>query len=162
MSHNTDRHVQNEPDCVAQSSLIFAHITMQLQDGSVVDSSKAQGKPSVIQLGNDSVSLAMESELLGLKVGEQKKFKLSAEDSFGDAQPDLIHFMDVQQFASDIELTEGTVIEFEQPSGGVMPGIIRERQGHSVKVDFNHPLAGQEVTFDVEILAIDSPPEMSK
>jgi FKBP-type peptidyl-prolyl cis-trans isomerase SlpA len=67
--------------------------------------------------------------------------------------------MEVHQFPVDISLEEGTVVAFEQPDGSQLPGIIREVKGHSVKVDFNHPLAGQEITFDIEILSIDQPPE---
>jgi FKBP-type peptidyl-prolyl cis-trans isomerase SlpA len=83
---------------------------------------------------------------------------LQAEDAFGEPQPNLIQFMEIHQFPADIKLEEGVVIAFEQPDGSQLPGIIREVQGHSVKVDFNHPLAGQEITFDIEILSIDQPP----
>ena len=143
---------------VEQDSLVYTHMTLKLGDGSVADSSRANGKPSVIEMGGDAISPAMESELLGLRAGESKSFTLSAEDAFGESDPNLIQFMDLHQFPSDIELKEGSVVAFEQPNGSSIPGIISEIQGHSVKVDFNHPLAGQRITFDVEILSVNTPP----
>ncbi|PWK50912.1 FKBP-type peptidyl-prolyl cis-trans isomerase [Pleionea mediterranea] len=143
---------------VEQDSLVYTHMTLKLGDGSVADSSRANGKPSVIEMGGDAISPAMESELLGLRAGESKSFTLSAEDAFGESDPNLIQFMDLHQFPSDIELKEGSVVAFEQPNGSSVPGIISEIQGHSVKVDFNHPLAGQRITFDVEILSVNTPP----
>lgn len=143
---------------VEQDSLVYTHMTLKLGDGSVADSSRANGKPSVIEMGSDAISPAMESELLGLRVGDSKSFTLSAEDAFGESDPNLIQFMDLHQFPSDIELKEGAVLAFEQPNGSSIPGIISEIQGHSVKVDFNHPLAGQQITFDVEVLSVNTPP----
>ena len=143
---------------VEQDSLVYTHMTLKLGDGSVADSSRANGKPSVIEMGGDAISPAMESELLGLRAGESKSFTLSAEDAFGESDPNLIQFMDLHQFPSDIELKEGSVVAFEQPNGSSVPGIISEIQGHSVKVDFIHPLAGQRITFDVEILSVNTPP----
>ncbi len=143
---------------VDANSLVYAHMTLKLSDGSVADSSRANGKPSVIELGNDSVSEAMEAELVGRKVGEMVKFTLRAKDAFGEPDPNLIQFMDIHQFPQDLELKEGAVVAFEQPNGSSLPGILSEIQGHSVKVDFNHPLAGHDVTFEVEILSIDTPP----
>ncbi|WP_144393282.1 FKBP-type peptidyl-prolyl cis-trans isomerase [Pleionea sediminis] len=143
---------------VGNESHIYAHITLILKDGSVADSSRANGKPSVIEIGNDTISEAMEEHLLGLKVGDTTKFTLPAKDAFGEPDPNLVQFMDVQQFPQDLELKEGSVVSFEQPNGSSVPGILSEVRGHSVKVDFNHPLAGHEVTFEIEILSIDKPP----
>jgi FKBP-type peptidyl-prolyl cis-trans isomerase SlpA len=145
-------------NAVAAGSLVFAHMTLLLPDGSVADSTRSTGKPSVIRLGDGSVSEALEASLIGKLVGDRVKVTLQAEDAFGEPQPNLIQFMEIHQFPADIKLEEGVVIAFEQPDGSQLPGIIREVQGHSVKVDFNHPLAGQEITFDIEILSIDQPP----
>jgi len=143
---------------VQAGDAVFVHLTIYLEDGSIADSTKATGKPSKIQLGDDSISLAMEQQLLGLTVGETKKFVLEADDAFGASQPDLVQFMDLHEFPADLELKEGLLISFDQPSGGTLPGMVREVQGHSVKVDFNHPLAGHRVAFEVELLSINEPP----
>ncbi len=143
---------------VESNSLVFAHMTLMLKDGSVADSTRTNGKPSAIRLGDGSISEALEQALIGKSAGERVKIALEAQDAFGDPQPNLIQFMDIHQFPADIKLEDGTVIAFDQPDGSQIPGIVREVKGHSVKVDFNHPLAGQAITFDIEILSIDQPP----
>lgn len=143
---------------VQDDSILYVHMTLSLADGSVADSSRANGKPSVIEMGSGSISDVMEQNLIGMQVGDTRKFKLAPVDAFGETDPNFIQFMDITQFPQDIELTPGAMIAFDQPSGGTMPGIIRAIEGHSVKVDFNHPLAGHDIIFEVELLSIDTPP----
>ncbi|MEE4245600.1 MAG: FKBP-type peptidyl-prolyl cis-trans isomerase [Kangiellaceae bacterium] len=147
---------------VSDNSHVFLHMNILLEDDSAVDSTRVDGKPQVIVIGNNSVSEVMEQQLIGLKVGDKKKFTLAADDAFGQVNPELIQFMDIQSFPEDLDVSLGSVISFEQPNGQPLPGIIREVQGHSVKVDFNHPLAGQPVIFDVEIVSIDTAPAAAK
>ncbi|NVJ59826.1 MAG: FKBP-type peptidyl-prolyl cis-trans isomerase [Gammaproteobacteria bacterium] len=143
---------------VKSDSQVYVHMTLSLDDGSIAESSRANGKPAIIELGTDAVSEAMEQHLVGMKEGDKKKFKLTAADAFGETDPNFIQFMDISQFPQDIELSDGAMIAFEQPNGSTMPGIVRSIEGHSVKVDFNHPLAGHSITFEIELLSIDSPP----
>ena len=130
------------------------HFSILLDDGSIADSTKAVGKPALLQLGDESLSQAMELELMGLTLGETKKFRLEAGDAFGISNQDLIHFMQRHQFADSLQIDEGKMIQFEQPNGEPMVGIIREIQGDSVTVDFNHPLAGEAITFEVEVIEV--------
>ena len=62
--------------------------------------------------------------------------------------------MDRTRFSHDLNLEEGMIVAFSQPDGSEVPGIVRSLAGDSVTVDFNHPLAGQTVIFDVEILDV--------
>lgn len=139
---------------VTASSRVLADITVKLKDGSIADSTKVGGKPSWIILGGGDFSEAFESYLLGAKEKDNLTFELEAADAFGESNPDNIHFMDISQFPQDIQLEKGAIISFAQPGGGQIPGIIREIQAASVKVDFNHPLAGETVIFEVEIKQI--------
>ena len=92
--------------------------------------------------------------LLGLKKGDKKSFKLGPEDAFGQSDPNNIHYMDRSRFGADLQVEEGMILAFAQPDGSEIPGIIRSAAGDSVTVDFNHPLAGQTVIFDVEIIDV--------
>ncbi|MCW8879174.1 MAG: FKBP-type peptidyl-prolyl cis-trans isomerase [Kangiellaceae bacterium] len=141
-------------ETVVENSRVLADVTIKLKDGSIADSTKVSGKPSWLVLGNGSFSEAFELYLIGRSVGDELTFELEPKDAFGESQPDSIHFMDISQFPQDIELEKGVIIGFEQPGGGQLPGIIREVQGGSVKVDFNHPLAGETVIFEIEIKQI--------
>jgi len=142
---------------VEATSRVLADITVKLKDGSIADSTKVSGKPSWLIMGNGSFSAAFEAQLMQRQVGEQLVFELSAADAFGPSNPDAIDFMDISQFPQDIELKVGAIIGFEQANGDQLPGIIRAIEGASVKVDFNHPLAGEDVIFEIDIKQIESP-----
>ena len=138
---------------VINNSSILAHITMKLADGSAADSTKVNNKPAKVNLGDNSLSPAFESELLGLLEGESKEFTLKAKDAFGEVNPDNIHYLDRTKFNSETPAEVGNIITFTQP-GGEIPGIIREVNDLSVTVDFNHPLAGQDITFSVDVVEV--------
>ena len=140
---------------IVQKSAVTLHFTIKLKDGSVADSTHNMGKPAKLVIGDGSLSENFEQCLLGLEVGEQKAIELKAEDAFGAPNPDNVHHMDRARFVGDAEVEVGTIMAFSGPDGMEIPGIITEIAGDSVTVDFNHPLAGQDVTFEVEILSVE-------
>ena len=136
---------------VKSDSRVLADITIKLKDGSIADSTKVGGKPTWLIMGDGSFSPAFEAFLIDASINDTLTFELGAADAFGESQPDSIHFMDISQFPQDIKLEKGAIVSFTQPNGSEMPGIIRSFEAGSVKVDFNHPLAGETVVFEVEI-----------
>jgi len=140
-------------DVINDKSEIIVHITMKLADGSAADSTKVNNKPAKIIMGDQSISPAFEENLLGLKAGESKEFTLESKDAFGDSNPDNIHYVDATKFDNETPAKIGSIITFTQP-GGELPGIITEVTGDSVTVDFNHPLAGQAITFVIDVVEI--------
>jgi len=139
---------------VQGDSSIIVHITMKLSDGSAADSTKVNNKPAKIVMGDASISPAFEAQLIGLNEGESKEFTLQAKDAFGESNPDNIHYMDISKFSADAPAKVGNIITFTQPGNVELPGMITEVSGSSVTVDFNHPLAGQAVTFVIDIVEI--------
>ena len=140
---------------IAQDSAVTLHFTIKMKDGSVADSTHNMGKPAKLVIGDGSLSENFEQCLLGLSTGDSKAIGLKAQDAFGMPNPDNIHHMDRTKFIGDAEVEVGTIMAFSGPDGMEMPGIITEILGDSVTVDFNHPLAGQDVTFEVEILSVE-------
>ena len=140
---------------IVHESAVTLHFTIKLKDGSVADSTHNMGKPAKLVIGDGSLSENFEQCLLGLEVGEQKAIELKAEDAFGAPNPDNVHHMDRARFVGDAEVEVGTIMAFSGPDGMEIPGIITEIAGDSVTDDFNHPLAGQDVTFEVEILSVE-------
>lgn len=138
---------------VEKQSQVIVHITMKLADGSAADSTKVNNKPAKIIMGDASISPAFEQELLGLTDGDSKEFTLSAVDAFGESNPDNIHYMDISKFSAEAPAKVGNIITFSQP-GGELPGMIKEVSGSSVTIDFNHPLAGQAVTFIIDVIDV--------
>jgi len=139
---------------IESRSHIIVHITMKLADGSAADSTKVNNKPAKIIMGDESISLAFEQQLLGLKAGESKEFTLDAKNAFGEPNPDNIHYVDASKFTLEAPAKVGNIITFTQPGGIELPGMISNVSGDSVTVDFNHPLAGQSVTFVIDIIDI--------
>lgn len=140
-------------DVINEKSEVIVHITMKLADGSAADSTKVNNKPAKIIMGDQSISPAFEANLLGLNAGDTKEFTLESKDAFGDTNPDNIHYVDINKFDSETPAKVGNIITFTQP-GGELPGMIAEVSGSSVTVDFNHPLAGQAVTFVIDVVEI--------
>lgn len=143
-----------EQNIIQDNSEVILHFDLKLEDGSAADSTRVNNKPALMRLGDGSLTPNFESCLLGLQVGDKKDFTLPPDDAFGMPNPDNIMHMDRSRFGTDAPAEIGSIISFAQPNGGELPGIIREVAGDSVTVDFNHPLAGETVTFSVEILEI--------
>lgn len=139
---------------IDQNSEVLMHFDLKLEDGSAADSTRVNNKPAKLRMGDGSLTPQFEKCLLGLKEGDKKAFTLAADDAFGQPNPNNIHYMDKSRFAADTPMEVGTIIAFAQPDGSEVPGIIRDVEGSSVTVDFNHPLAGQTVIFDVEIISV--------
>ncbi|MDW8844701.1 FKBP-type peptidyl-prolyl cis-trans isomerase [Erwinia sp. P7711] len=142
-------------DSVQRESAVLVHFTLKLEDGSTAESTRNNGKPALFSLGDGSLSEGLESHLLGLKVGEKTAFSLDADDAFGQSSPDLIQYFSRRDFTQAGEPEIGAIMLFSGMDGNEMPGVIREISGDSITVDFNHPLAGQTIHFEVEVLEID-------
>jgi len=125
-----------------------------LEDGSTADSTKASGKPARLNIGDDTLSPAFESQIANLVKGDKHSFTLGAVDAFGESNPDAIHHMDRSKFPADMSLEPGVIVSFGGPGGSEIPGIVRELAGDSVTVDLNHPLAGRTVTFELEVVQV--------
>lgn len=138
------------------SQVVF-HFSIKLSDGSVADSTKVSGKPAKLVMGDGSLTPGFEACLLGLEAGQEASFTLPPEQAFGMPNPDNIYYVERDKFGADVTPEEGAIIAFTQPDGSELPGVIRSVAGQSVTVDFNHPLAGQTLTFDVEIIEVTNP-----
>ncbi|MDX1303294.1 FKBP-type peptidyl-prolyl cis-trans isomerase [Photobacterium sp.] len=139
---------------IKENSEVLMHFAIKLEDGSVADSTQAMGKPAKFRMGDGSLTENFEKCLLGLTEGEKSDFALEPEDAFGRANPDNIHHVELSRFGADAPAEVGTIMAFSGPDGHDIPGIITNVVGDSVTVDFNHPLAGQRVTFEVEVVNI--------
>lgn len=142
-------------DSIQRDSAVLVHFTLKLEDGSTAESTRANGKPALFRLGDGSLSAALEMELVGLKEGDKHVFTLAPEAAFGEVSPDLIQYFSRRDFNDAGEPEAGTIMLFTGMGGSEMPGVIRDISGDSVTVDFNHPLAGHHIQFDIEVLQVD-------
>jgi len=115
------------------------------------------GRPATLQLGGGQLSPALEERLLGLVVGTHRVFELAPGEAFGPRNPELVQRLsrDVLEAEGDgSDYSPGDVVEFNAPNGGRYAGVFRSLDNDYAVFDFNHPLAGQTVRFEVEILGI--------
>ncbi|HNI37219.1 MAG TPA: peptidylprolyl isomerase [Pseudomonadales bacterium] len=137
----------------AQTRATF-FFSLSLTDGQVVDSCFGK-QPAQCVPGDGNLLPAFDACLLGLTVGDKKQFTIAAEDAFGVRRDDNLKRVPRNRFAKDIELTEGLVLSFGAAEGGELPGIVHRLMGDMVEIDFNHPLAGRDIVFDVEIVGVE-------
>lgn len=116
------------------------------------------GTPSTLQLGQGQLAPFLEECLLGLPEGAHQTFDLSPEKAFGQRNPDLMQRVTratlEENSEFDAEYRVGDLVDFAAPGGGRFAGILREIDDEGALFDFNHPLAGQNVRFEVKIIGI--------
>ncbi len=127
---------------------------LALSDGTEVDRATVD-EPFVYIVGDGALLPNLESLLIGLVVGDREQFLIAAEEGFGVPDPDQVHAVDRSEFEDPEALEPGMVLSFEAPSGDEVAATIIEVGETQVEVDFNHPLAGRDLQFEVEILAIE-------
>ena len=138
---------------IGPGSEVLMHFTLSLADGTVADSTR-EGEPLRFVMGDGSLIEGLELVLYGLKQGDRQCLSIEPRDAFGFPDEENIHTMPRSEFPENIQLEVGQIIGFTTPSGEEVPGAIMEIKDEEVVVDFNHPLAGHEVIFDVEILEV--------
>ena len=138
-------------------SEITMHMKLMLKDKSIAQNTKDDNKPIKMLVGNGYFTENFEKHLLGLKMGEKNVFMVDAKDAFGTVNPANVHVMPRSQFPKDAHLEPGIIFMFAQPNGVEVPGVIRKIQEDQVTIDFNHPLCGQDLVVEVDILAIQTP-----
>ncbi len=138
---------------IGPGSEVTMHFTLSLVDGTIADSTH-EGEPLRFVMGDGSLIEGLELVLYGLKKGDRQCLSIEPRDAFGFPDEENIHTMPRSEFPPDMELEAGLIIGFTTPSGEEVPGAIKEIKGDDVVVDFNHPLAGHEIIFDVEIIEV--------
>ncbi|KAA0446120.1 MAG: peptidylprolyl isomerase [Candidatus Thioglobus sp.] len=121
-------------------------------DGTLVDSSGSS--PFEFEIGDGQLDPCLESCVKEAKVGELRTFLLSADDGFGEVNPAAIQVMKRQDFPANMALKLSAGIEFKTPTDESFAGCIDKIDGDNISVNFNHPLAGCGVSFQVEIIEI--------
>ncbi len=122
--------------------------------GDIVDSTFDE-EPATFTIGDGNLLAGFEESVLGLSAGAKEVFVIPPEKGFGQHNPSNIQTIPRDQFGEDIQLEKGLVLSFADAQNTELPGVIAEFDEASVKVDFNHPLAGKNIEFSVEIIAVE-------
>ncbi len=137
---------------IGQNSTVTLHFALKFDNGDVVDSN-FEKDPATFTIGDGSLLPGFERVLFGLKDGDKRTFEILPEQGFGTPNEQNLQMMPRGQFDS-MELDYGVLVIFKDAAGGEMPGVVKEFNDQQVTIDFNHPLAGKVITFDVEIITV--------
>lgn len=140
------------PACVAPHHLVTLHYRITLENG-VPMVSTFEATPATLQLGDGTLAPQFERLLVGLPVGSRHIFTLPPEAAFGPRRDDLIERVRRADFPDDTAEV-GTILSFAAPDGSRYAGVVVELDDEWGVVDFNHPLAGKTIRFEVEIIGV--------
>lgn len=142
---------------VSPGSTVTLHLSLALEDGTIAESTFG-AEPLTFTLGDGTLAPGLELALYGLYPGDTQRIELTPDQSFGRRDPANIHPVSRAAFPVDLQIAPGVIVGFETPDGAELGGAVLALDRDTVTVDFNHPLAGHAITFDVEILAVLPPP----
>ena len=138
---------------IGPGTTVSLTFTLKLADGEVIDSTG--DRPAEFEYGDGNLLPGFESAMLGLTEGAEQILVIDAEQGFGPVNPENIHVLKKSEFARELLLEPGLVVSFaDQQQQGELPGVVKQVFDEAVEVDFNHPLAGKDLLFEVNILKV--------
>ena len=143
---------------VEEGSVIKMHYKGTFPDGEQFDNSYERDAPIVITVGNGQILPGLETGLVGMSVGETKHISLASIDAYGERNPNAYAAVPKGNFPEDFvgKLEEGATIPLTNSEGMQMLGTVETINEESVIFDMNHPMAGKDLEFDVEVVEFSS------
>jgi FKBP-type peptidyl-prolyl cis-trans isomerase SlyD len=138
------------PQEIAKNVVVSLHYKLRLDDGSLVEETEADD-PLVYLHGHDNIIAGLERELEGLRVGDQKKVVVEPDDGYGEYDPDDVEEINLTDLPPDLALEVGMLLAVEDEAGNEMVAEVAEIGDETVTLDFNHPMAGEMLEFEVTI-----------
>jgi peptidylprolyl isomerase len=138
---------------VKSGDTVKVHYHGKLTDGTTFDSSEGR-EPLEFEVGSGSVIAGFDTGVTGMQVGEKKTVNIPVDEAYGQKQEDLLMEFPLDRFPSDMQPEVGMQLNMSNGDGQNFPVIIQEVREDSVVLDANHPLAGEDLTFDLELVEI--------
>lgn len=138
---------------VKTGDTVKIHYTGTLHDGTTFDSSSGRD-PLEFQVGSGQIIPGLDKAIPGMTVGDQKKVEIPCAEAYGDANPEARQAVPRDQIPAEIPLTVGAQLQMQTPTGQVVPVIVADVSETEVTLDANHPLAGKDLVFDIELVEI--------
>ncbi|ROT98080.1 FKBP-type peptidyl-prolyl cis-trans isomerase [Histidinibacterium lentulum] len=138
---------------VKTGDTVLIHYTGTLTDGETFDSSRGR-EPLEFQVGSGQIIPGLDAALPGMAVGESKKVEVPCADAYGETDPDARQSIPRDQIPADIPVDPGTRLQMQTPQGQVVPVTVVEASDSAITLDANHPLAGKDLIFDIEVVEI--------
>ena len=129
------------------------HYTGRFADGTTFDSSRER-HPLEFEIGGGQIIPGLERAVTGMTVGETKTVNVAAGDAYGQRDPQRVISVPRDQLPEDAPTAPGTQLAMKTPDGQQLPVVVTGADENAVTLDANHPLAGHDLTFDVELVGI--------
>jgi peptidylprolyl isomerase len=136
-----------------EGDTVKIHYAGRLQDGSVFDSSSGR-EPLKFTIGKSQVIPGFEEAVAGMQTGENKTVEIPCDKAYGDRNPSMVMVVDRKHVPADIDPEVGQRLQMGSPSGELVTAKIIEVNDENVTLDANPPLAGEDLTFDIELVEI--------
>mgnify|MGYP003149203597 FL=1 len=138
---------------VQNGSSVSVHYRGTLSDGTEFDNSKTRGQTLNFQVGSGQMITGFDNAVVGMTIGDTKNINLTADEAYGRHQPEAVQPVPRGAFPPDFEFLVGEIVQGNGPQGPFLAKIIEEGQ-EEIILDFNHPLAGEDLNFEIELLAV--------
>jgi len=132
---------------------VKVHYTGKLDDGTVFDTS-ADNEPLEFTVGQGQVIPGFESAVVGMNAGDMKTTKITADDAYGPHRPEMVITVERGMFPDDLDPQVDQQVQIRQSNGQSFVATITEVTDEDVTLDANHPLAGKDLTFDIQLVEI--------
>lgn len=139
---------------ILPTSLVTLNFRVSHATSGRVMFSTFEATPMTLQMGAGDLMPALETRLLGLSDGARETLQFEAGEAFGPYSEALVERVERRHIPATLQLEQDTVYSFPAPDGSSYPGLVRELTDEYALIDFNHPLAGQAVTVEVEIIGV--------
>ncbi len=140
---------------IGQGTRVFLNFALSLEDGSEIDSN-FEGDPVDFVVGDGSLLPGFETLLMGMSPGERQIFTVEPENAFGMPNDNNVQLVPREHFDEESRLELGLLFYFSDAAGGEVPGLVVAIDDEQVTVDFNHPLAGRRILFDVLVHRVEA------
>lgn len=140
---------------VKHGDTVKVHYHGRLTDGTVFDSSEGR-QPLEFEVGSGRVIKGFDEGVKGMSVGEKKTVSIPADDAYGEHQKEMIISFERKNFPQDITPEVGMTLNMHSEDGNAIPVVITEITPDTIMLDANHPLAGEDLIFDIELVDIKS------
>ena len=137
---------------IGPNTQVTLHFAIKLENGEVVDSTFDKA-PATFKVGDGNLLPGFEAALFGFKAGDKRSLRVEPETGFGQPNPQNVQVMPRGQFTG-MELSEGLLVIFNDAANTELPGVVKAFDEAQVTIDFNHPLAGKTLSFEVEIIEV--------
>lgn len=138
-----------------QGDTVRVHYTGKLDDDSVFDSSYERDEPLEFTVGSQQVIPGFDEAVVGMEPGDTKQVRLEPDEAYGEHEDDHVVEVEKERLPDDVDAEVGLRLQLQHEDGETIPVTLTEVSGETVTLDANHPLAGEALTFEIELVEIE-------